>query len=139
VFLHKNIPDHTVVKCGKYQGQLCSSAPILERMKRLLSVAVLALAGCNNNTTTPPVSKACPSTISISGNSYTTTACELKVGTPITIQATTGHPLTGSGAGRNVLSVTANQEIAFTEAGTFNFACDFHGDKGMNGSITVIP
>jgi plastocyanin len=108
-------------------------------MKKLLFAAVLALAGCNNNSTTQPVSKACPSSIEISGNSYVTTSCELKVGTPITIRAGTGHPLTASGAGRNFSSVTTDQTFGFTEAGTFNFTCDFHGGSGMKGSITVIP
>jgi plastocyanin len=114
-------------------------ARILEKMKKLFFVVVLALIGCNNNTTTPPTSKACPSSIDILGNSYVTTSCELKVGTPITIRAGTGHPLTATGAGRTISSATTDQNIAFAEVGTFNFACDFHGGSGMKGSITVIP
>jgi plastocyanin len=108
-------------------------------MNRFFLMAVVVLAGCNNNTTTPPASKACPSSIEISGNSYLTTSCELKIGTPITIRAGTGHPLTASGAGRSISSATTDQTIAFAEAGTLNFACDFHGGSGMKGSITVVP
>ena len=113
-------------------------------MKRILGLMLgtTTLIGCNANPVVdPPVLAACPSTITIStsSNVYTTTSCSLKIGTPITIQARTGHPLSGSGAGRAIWSATTDQNIGFTVEGKFDFQCDFHGAGGMKGSITVIP
>ncbi|MEY4530933.1 MAG: Cupredoxin-like domain [Deinococcota bacterium] len=110
-------------------------------MKRIIGIILgtTALLGCNNPTILP-VNTTCPSTIEISGsaNAYLTTSCTLKVGTPITIQARTGHPLSGSGAGQTKTGATTDQVIAFANAGTFNFQCDFHGVGGMKGSITIV-
>jgi plastocyanin len=113
-------------------------------MKRIIGIVLgaTALLGCNPNPVVdPPALTACPSTITIStsSNVYTTTACSLKVGTPVTIQGRTGHPLTGSGAGQSKSGATTDQEIAFATTGTFNFQCDFHGSGGMKGSITIVP
>jgi plastocyanin len=79
----------------------------------------------------------CPSTISISGLTYTPNACKVKVGASITIKASNTHPLSGSGAGKNVTSQTTDQVIAFTEAGKFDYVCDAHVNQNMKGSITV--
>jgi plastocyanin len=112
-------------------------------MKKIIGIILgtSALLGCNNPSILPVVTT-CPSTIEISGsaNAYLTTSCTLKVGTPITIQARTGHPLSGSGAGQNKSGATTDQVIAFANAGTFNFNCDFHGTGAgtMKGSITII-
>jgi plastocyanin len=111
-------------------------------MKKIIGIIIgtTALLGCNNPTILP-IDTTCPDTIAISGtaNVYLTTSCTLKVGTPITIQGRTGHPLSGSGAGQSKSGATTDQVIAFATTGTFNFQCDFHGAGGMKGSITVIP
>ncbi len=112
-------------------------------MKRIIGIILgtTALLGCNNPTILP-VGTTCPSTIEISStaNAYLTTSCTLKVGTPITIQARTGHPLSGNGAGQSKTGATTDQVIAFASAGTFNFNCDFHGIGigTMKGSITIV-
>jgi plastocyanin len=112
-------------------------------------ITVLALSACTGNQGTnpppappspPPAGAACPATITIGpGNAYNPANCELKVGQSVTISAATGHPLTGNGAGQSVSGATTNQAFTFTQAGTFNFECDFHSGQGMKGAITIKP
>ena len=117
-------------------------------MRILIAAAALALtlAACSSGgqTMNPPPSPppagatACPATITASSsNVYTPTGCTLKVGTPVTIEASATHPLSGSGAGENVASTTTSRMIMFSSAGTFNFVCGNHGAGGMKGTITV--
>ena len=102
----------------------------------LAATVAFSFVSCGNPA---PSANTCPSSIEISGTSYVTTSCTIKVGTPIIIRASNGHPLTGSGAKQTISSATTDQNIAFAEAGTFNFTCDQHGAIGMKGLITVVP
>ena len=111
-------------------------------MRIVTSAALLALtlAACSPAQTMnpPPSGNACPATINASSsNVYTPAGCTLKVGKPITIEASAVHPLSGSGAGETVTMTTSNRTITFSSAGTFNFVCGNHGAGGMKGTITV--
>ncbi len=107
-------------------------------------VGVLGFVACNNTGGSGTLAD-CPSTITISGTSYTTPSCQLKVGSTVTIEAFTGHPLIGDTATPLFPSSDAAKTSSFVYVAnvanvgqTLGFQCQIHGGIGMKGSIKII-
>lgn len=105
-------------------------------------VGVLGFVACNGGTQPPPGGLAdCPAKITVVGFAYSVPACQLKVGSSVTFEALTAHPLVAKGSTPLVTDTkTADFTFAAVAADvgkTLEYQCQIHGPS-MSGSIKVV-
>jgi hypothetical protein len=109
-------------------------------------VGVLGFVACNGGTPAPGTLSDCPTKITVvsgvTGSSYSVSACQLKVGSSVTIEASDPHPVIGNGSQPLVTPGSAQVATDFPflastqDVGkTFGFKCIVHG---FTGSIKVV-
>jgi hypothetical protein len=115
-------------------------------MGSILVVGVLGFVACNGGTQPPPGGLAdCPSSITVvsggAGFAYSVPSCQLKVGSIVTIEASSSHPMIAKGS-TPLVSSTQNTNFSYTAVSTdvgksLEYQCQFHGPS-MSGSIKVV-
>ncbi len=111
-------------------------------------VGVLGFVACNGGGIQPPAGGLadCPPKITVvsgvAGFAYSVPACQLKVGSSVTIEASSLHPVIGNGSQPLVTPGSAQVATDFPflastqDVGkTFGFKCNVHG---FTGSIKVV-
>jgi hypothetical protein len=109
-------------------------------------VGVLGFVACNGGGTQPPPGGLtdCPTTpiTTSSSNLYSVPSCQLKVGSSVTIEASSNHPMIAKGSTPLVPSEQTSNVVYLVKTEdvgkTLEFQCKFHGSSGMTGSIKVI-
>lgn len=110
----------------------------------ILVVGVLSFVACNGGDPKPPSGGTladCPAKIAVVGFAYSVPACQLKVGSSVTIEASTDHPVVAKG-GTPLVTDTKTTEFTFKAVAadvdkTFEYQCLKHGPS-MSGSIKVV-
>jgi hypothetical protein len=112
-------------------------------MGSILVVGVLGFVACNGGGTQPPPGGLadCPAKITVVGFAYSVPACQLKVGSSVTIEAFTAHPLVAKGS-TPLVSSTQTSNFTYTALAadidkTLEYQCQIHGPS-MSGSIKVV-
>jgi hypothetical protein len=112
-------------------------------MGSMLLAGVLGFVACNGGGTQPPPGGLadCPAKITVVGFAYSVPACQLKVGSSVTIEAFAAHPLVAKGS-TPLVADTKTAEFTFTAEAkdidkTLEYQCQIHGPS-MSGAIKVV-
>lgn len=104
-------------------------------------LAVVLLAGCGGDSTSPPP----PGTVNVTNNAFTPSTITVDAGDNVTWHWASGgapHNVTfavgPAGAPANIPNTTTGDVVRnFTTAGSFAYNCTIHG-AAMSGTVTVL-
>ena len=112
----------------------------------VIEIIILALCGCNSDTSSPygnkvPAGTSPPNTIVMVNISFSPSTMTVKRGTTVIWKNNDSytHTSTSDTGVWNTGDITpgSSKSVTFNTAGTFPFHCYYHQAMGMTGTITV--